>query len=54
MGEDADPVITNGFESGEWKLTLNTIKLEDALQLMIKLYFLQVMLIILMIHLYYV
>ena len=39
MGEDADPIITNGFESGEWKLTYNTIQLEHALQLIDKVVF---------------
>ena len=39
MGEDAEPIITNGFESGEWKLTLNTLKLEDVLNLINKVVF---------------
>tara|TARA_X000000950_G_C13905584_1_gene656677 strand:- start:2252 stop:4021 length:1770 start_codon:yes stop_codon:yes gene_type:complete len=39
MGEDAEPIITNGFESGEWKLTLNTLKLEDVLKLINRVVF---------------
>ena len=29
FGSNAEPVISNGFSKGEWKLTLNNIRFED-------------------------
>ena len=39
MGEDAEPIITNGYESGEWKLTYNTIHFEDICKLIDRIVF---------------
>ena len=32
LGEDAYPVISSGYEKGNWKLTLNTLRLETVIK----------------------
>jgi hypothetical protein len=39
MSEEAEPIISNGFENGEWKLTFNTIHFEDVCKLIRKIVF---------------
>ncbi len=31
-GPDAEPVVSSGYKQGEWKLTLNTLYLEDVIK----------------------
>ena len=33
-GQDAKPIVSSGFKRGEWKLTLNTLYLEDVIKVL--------------------